>query len=195
VIDKAGNQLEERIMMKRNKVLMGCVMVLGTLVGYSAWAAVSTNIAVNASDYLSDTGVYIPANGTAVVTTAGSWDVCGGACPSGPEGSADGFTGACPGVEGRPAGELIGSLDGGETFFPIGAGPTPVQGPGQLLVTANDCGDYGDNFGQVAGTVVVRVVPTTSQDCKNGGWRYLERLDGTGFNNQGDCVSYVQTGN
>ena len=47
----------------------------------------------------------------------------------------------------------------------------------------------------------VRVNPVMSvqasysaDDCKNGGWQRLSRTDGSGFKNQGDCVSYVQTG-
>jgi hypothetical protein len=30
--------------------------------------------------------------------------------------------------------------------------------------------------------------------CKNGGWQHLTRADGTTFQNQGDCVQYVNTG-
>ncbi len=36
--------------------------------------------------------------------------------------------------------------------------------------------------------------PTSKDECKKGGWQTLVRADGTGFNNQGDCVSYVNTG-
>jgi hypothetical protein len=37
-------------------------------------------------------------------------------------------------------------------------------------------------------------VPAAKDDCKNGAWKNLVRLDFTSFKNQGDCVSYVQTG-
>jgi probable HAF family extracellular repeat protein len=37
-------------------------------------------------------------------------------------------------------------------------------------------------------------VPQTKDDCRNDGWRNLSRRDGTTFKNQGDCVSYVNTG-
>lgn len=37
-------------------------------------------------------------------------------------------------------------------------------------------------------------VATTQDACKNDGWRTLRRADGTSFKNQGDCVSYVNTG-
>jgi hypothetical protein len=37
-------------------------------------------------------------------------------------------------------------------------------------------------------------VPQTKEDCKGGGWNDLVRANGTSFKNQGDCVSYVNTG-
>jgi hypothetical protein len=36
--------------------------------------------------------------------------------------------------------------------------------------------------------------PETISDCKNGAWRNLVRPDFSVFKNQGDCVSYVNTG-
>ena len=35
---------------------------------------------------------------------------------------------------------------------------------------------------------------TNKDDCKDGGWMDLVREDGTTFKNQGDCVSYTNTG-
>ena len=37
-------------------------------------------------------------------------------------------------------------------------------------------------------------IPQTKDDCKGGGWKDLVRADGSSFKNQGDCVSYVNTG-
>jgi hypothetical protein len=37
-------------------------------------------------------------------------------------------------------------------------------------------------------------VPTSEAQCKNGGWTTTTRSDGTPFKNQGDCVSFVNTG-
>jgi hypothetical protein len=37
-------------------------------------------------------------------------------------------------------------------------------------------------------------VPTSKDQCKNGGWRGVFRADGTAFKNQGDCIQYVNTG-
>jgi hypothetical protein len=36
--------------------------------------------------------------------------------------------------------------------------------------------------------------PTSTNDCKNGGWQNLADRSGGHFKNQGDCVSYVATG-
>lgn len=38
------------------------------------------------------------------------------------------------------------------------------------------------------------VVPTSKAQCKNGGWQHLNRPDCSPFKNQGDCVSFVETG-
>ena len=37
-------------------------------------------------------------------------------------------------------------------------------------------------------------VPTNKNQCKKGGWKTLQRADGTKFKNQGDCIQYVNTG-
>ena len=37
-------------------------------------------------------------------------------------------------------------------------------------------------------------VATSKQACKDDGWRTLKRADGSGFKNQGDCVSYTENG-
>lgn len=40
----------------------------------------------------------------------------------------------------------------------------------------------------------VNPTPTDKNQCKQGGWKDLFRVDGTTFKNQGQCVSYVTTG-
>ena len=37
-------------------------------------------------------------------------------------------------------------------------------------------------------------IATTKDACKDDGWKTLRRSDGSGFKNQGDCVSYTQNG-
>ncbi len=54
-----------------------------------------------------------------------------------------------------------------------------------------------DMAGNISSTtvhyMVAYAVPTNKDQCKNGGWQTLQRANGTLFNNQGDCVSYVNT--
>ena len=38
------------------------------------------------------------------------------------------------------------------------------------------------------------VTAATRETCREDGWRTARRADGSAFTNQGDCVSYVQTG-
>jgi hypothetical protein len=50
-------------------------------------------------------------------------------------------------------------------------------------------------YGEVLrGVSFAPAVPLSKDDCKDGGWRDLVRADGSAFKNQGDCVSYVNTG-
>ena len=37
-------------------------------------------------------------------------------------------------------------------------------------------------------------VAQAKDECKNGGWTSITRADGSSFNNQGDCIQYVNTG-
>lgn len=37
-------------------------------------------------------------------------------------------------------------------------------------------------------------VATNKDQCKDGGWKNVKRADGSAFKNQGDCVSYTNTG-
>ena len=46
----------------------------------------------------------------------------------------------------------------------------------------------------VDGTIYTYDQPSNADDCKNGSWMTLTRTDGTSFKNQGDCVSYTNTG-
>jgi probable HAF family extracellular repeat protein len=54
-------------------------------------------------------------------------------------------------------------------------------------------GNHADEPRAFLMTPVIRV-PRTKDECKKGGWADLARAIGTAFKNQGDCVSYVNTG-
>jgi hypothetical protein len=49
---------------------------------------------------------------------------------------------------------LVGSLDDGTSFFPVGRGPTVVTAPGALSLGLNDGSFYGDNTGGYTAVVV-----------------------------------------
>jgi hypothetical protein len=46
----------------------------------------------------------------------------------------------------------------------------------------------------IDGTIYTYDQPSDKDQCKGGGWQNLTRTDGSHFRNQGDCVSYSNTG-
>jgi hypothetical protein len=60
----------------------------------------------------------------------------------------------------------------------------------QADADGDDIGDACDPCPNTPGTSCP--VPANKDACKNGGWKFLFRLNGTEFKNQGDCVSYTQ---
>jgi hypothetical protein len=158
----------------------------------SAQAAPVTTVNVAAADYITSTGVTITSGTAAAIIAFGRADVCDGGCPSGPRGSFNGALGVNPGVEGQRAGLLVGTLDGGTTFFPVGAGPTVITGVGPLSLGLNDGTDYGDNTGSY--TALIALFPTAEAVCAHGGYRNLTTALGTSFTNEAACVSYTRDG-
>ena len=58
------------------------------------------------------------------------------------------------------------------------------------FVIADDAGLWtvsNVHLGEAAAT-------SDKNNCKSGGWKDLERTDGSSFKNQGDCIQYVNTG-
>ncbi len=96
-------------------------------------------------------------------------------------------------VQGNPADPLGGWA--WLTVTPIFNDPAVVEGTANCTTwtTLSNCSgpQYTlDLLFQLLGTTV----PTSSDQCKKGGWQNLTDSDGTPFKNQGDCVSYVATG-
>jgi len=56
----------------------------------------------------------------------------------------------------------------------------------------SDTGCWGGSVQTIA--IAVTNVPTSAAQCQNGGWQTLARPDGTTFANQGQCVSFVNSG-
>jgi hypothetical protein len=76
-----------------------------------------------------------------------------------------------------------GVLNGGTSTFNLL--PEPVVGDTFALPGSEDF--------SVDESATLAQVPTSKDDCKNGGWQTLVDNHGNGFKNQGDCVSYVAT--
>lgn len=145
----------------------------------SAATSGSTTVVVSASgpnpnggNYYTDSGVYIADRRSITVTATGSWNL-GASYTSGPSGRVGETFGPSSAVPNGPIGALIGSRDGGVTWFLIGAGPTTVSGPGRLLLASNDaflsgCGDirggcWRDNTGDLSVTItLVNNAPTVT---------------------------------
>lgn len=70
----------------------------------------------------------------------------------------------------------------------------------ELYAVEKGDGPGGVRLASVGITVVVGSggdvcnVPTDKNQCKNGGWSSMTRLDSTPFKNQGDCIQYLNTG-
>lgn len=74
-------------------------------------------------------------------------------------------------------------------------GPGPV-GPGHgARVSPNVIYNFWRLAPAPSGGCVGNNVPTSENQCKNGGWTRTVRPNGTPFKNQGDCVSFVNNGN
>lgn len=129
-----------------------------------ALAGAATTLSVDAAagpPSFNATGVTIPAGEYVTVTATGTWSVASG----NPSRTSD--ANGVPGLTSSgfvdpsaPAGTLIGSLDGGSTWFAVGAGPTKVTGPGTLILSDNDYPtNFGDNTGSLSVTITDPVGP------------------------------------
>ena len=119
--------------------------------------ACTASIEVQAKSYpFTESGVTLATGQQLVATATGSWSV------GGTYGSFD-----ANGAEAVPAepcaldpsshmGTLLGSLDGGTTWFVVGSGPTTITGNGMLVFAANDCpGPNGKYYFDNKGAIVV----------------------------------------
>ena len=87
--------------------------------------------------------------------------------------------------------EPAGTINATCNWYGAANGPGPVGfGSGDKVSTGVTFSPWltsPDLNGPCNGAVV-----TSTDQCKDGGWMTLFRADGTGFKNQGDCVSYIE---
>jgi hypothetical protein len=72
-----------------------------------------------------------------------------------------------------------------------------VAGYGVNIGTNNPSYDVETDLFNFNGTVYdfePYDVAESKDECKNGGWQNVKRADGSSFENQGDCIQYVNTG-
>ncbi len=119
---------------------------------------------VPANALSTDSGVSVPAGHSVLISATGTWSV---GTPSGSfnaNGDTTDATESCVRVTSAHMGTLIGSLNGGATWFAVGVGPTIVSGPGELLLSSNDCppaSNFNDNSGSLSVSIAVSGSPTS----------------------------------
>jgi hypothetical protein len=139
------------------------VVVLSSLLVANTSAQTLVSVPANALPPV-DSGVLLDDGESVVVTASGVWSVGGRFGFGDANGATTLSTSPCALLTSAPMRALIGSLDRGLTFFLIGTGPTTVVGPGQLLLSANDCpGPGGAFFTDNTGALLVMLDPIVSE--------------------------------
>ena len=106
------------------------------------------------------TGVSLGAGESVIVCASGTWSIGGPYGTGGGDGATTFPTEPCALAVSAPMRALIGSLNGGLSWFLVGSGPTTVVGPGSLLLAANDCpGPGGLFYGDNSGALTVTITP------------------------------------
>ena len=89
-----------------------------------------------------------------------------------------------------------GVVNGECNWWNSPSGPTTPSNPGGTGAQVSSNVDYAPWLIAPApdGDCIGGNVPTTTDQCKKGGWMTSVRADGSTFKNQGDCMQYVNTG-
>jgi hypothetical protein len=154
------------------------------------------NVDFNGSDTWQRRMVFVPSqNGTVIQNQWQEWDAINGGT------AMWGYSGATWPVTGQPGSTLktwaqvLADYPGvrirvTDAFVGIRVGEPYADGYTENLDAFK--------FGTAANTTIFNFDPyavaSTMDDCKNGGWQNVKRADGSTFKNQGDCVSYTNTG-
>jgi hypothetical protein len=120
----------------------------------------TVNVNAGAINPFTSSGVVIAPGASVVVLATGQWSVGGPYGVFDANGSVRNPNTESCSLAPPPVsmGTLIGSVDNGLTWFPIGTGPTTISCPGALLLAANDCpGPNGSFFSDNSGSVAVSI--------------------------------------
>jgi hypothetical protein len=106
------------------------------------------------------------------------------------------LTAASYGIAVHPAIVGSGSVDGACNWWGSPSGPTSPTNPAGTGAQVSPRVSYQPWLIAPApdGACIGGNVPSNKDQCKNGGWATSVRADGSTFNNQGDCIQYVNTG-
>lgn len=191
-------------MSRRRSLWRGAVVVLAaTLAGLlstSEAMAGTTVVSVAGANPWTDTGIALHVGDSVSISATGTIYIAG----SDPGKSPDGAVGCIGPADGSiPPGpfltpgltcfSLVGRIDTG-TPFEVGASNSfQVATAGELYLGVND-NFFGDNSGAWSASVTITSpppAPAIVEQCKKGGW---STFTNPSFKNQGDCVSFVETG-
>lgn len=106
------------------------------------------------------------------------------------------LTAASYGIAVHPAIPGTGAVNGECNWWGSPTGPTTTSNPSGTGAQVSPRVAYEPWLISPApgGACIDGNVPTTKDQCKNGGWMTSVRSNGTTFKNQGDCVSYTNNG-
>jgi hypothetical protein len=105
------------------------------------------------------------------------------------------LTAADFGIALHPFNQPAVAVDGENNWWGSPSGPTTPSNPGGTGAQVTSTVDYDPwLLFPPAGGACGLPVPTTKDQCKNGGWQTLVRADVSPFKNQGDCIQYANTG-
>ena len=174
--------------MRCRLVALSTLALLLPLVGLGSYAFAATTVSrtVTALQSPHDTGVVLSAAETATVSASGFWRIQASGGSYGVF-DANGTLSLTPYSDAAPMpnvrlGALIASVDGGSSWVLVGTGPTTVNGPGRLLLMANEqAGQFTDNFGSQSVTIV-RALDDSDAD----GWSDGDDLCPTVLDTQAD---------
>lgn len=152
------------------------------------------NVDFNGSDTWQRRLVYVPSqNGTVVQNSWQEWDAIAGG------GALWGYSGGTWPVTGgtglKTWAQILSDYPGvrirvTDAFLGIRVGEPYPDGYTENIDTLK----FGTGSNATTFDFEPYAVAHGKDACKGGGWRSLRRADGTPFKNQGDCVSYTNTG-